>query len=127
MHRIGRSGRTESEGNSILFYADYEQEAKQAIEDLMKMKIEEVSFPESVEVATNLLPEERPSLVNEKDPDRNARKHLSGPSFHEKKEKNKKTNEGGSYRRELAKKYKKPQRRGDKIQNLRAKKKKRKK
>ena len=101
-------------------------EAKAAIEDLMGMQIEEIPFPEQVEVATNLLPEERPSLVHEKDPDRNARKHLSGPSFHEKSEKNKKTNEGGSYRRELAKKYKKPQRRGDKIQNLRAKKKKKK-
>ncbi len=126
MHRIGRSGRAESDGNSILFYADYELESKAAIEDLMGMQIEQIPFPESVEVATNLLPEERPSLVNEKDPDRNARKHLSGPSFHEKKDKNKKTNEGGSYRRELAKKYKKPQRRGDKIQNLRAKKKKKK-
>ena len=126
MHRIGRSGRAESEGNSILFSADYEMDAKAAIEELMGMQIEQIPFPESVEVATNLLPEERPSLVNEKDPNRNARKHLSGPSFHEKKDKNKKTNEGGSYRRELAKKYKKPQRRGDKIQNLRAKKKKKK-
>ncbi len=124
MHRIGRSGRAESKGNSILFTADYEMEYKTAIEELMGMTIEELPFPEEVEVATNLLPEERPSLVNEKDPNRNARKHLSGPSFHEKKDKNKKTNEGGSYRRELAKKYKKPQRRGDKIQNLRAKKKK---
>ncbi|MFW2348062.1 MAG: ATP-dependent helicase, partial [Wenyingzhuangia sp.] len=34
-----------------------------------------------------------------------------GPAFHEKSEKNQKTNQGGSYRRNLAKKYKKPQRR----------------
>ena len=124
MHRIGRSGRAERQGRSILFTADYEQEYKSAIEDLMGMQIEEVPFPEDVEVATLLLPEERPSLANEKDPNRNARKRLSGDAFHEKKDKNKKTNEGGSYRRDLAKKYKKPQRRGDKIQNLRKKKKK---
>ena len=34
--------------------------------------------------------------------------------FHEKKEKNKKENLGGSYRREIAKKYKKPKTRGQK-------------
>jgi len=124
MHRIGRSGRAERQGRSILFAADYEQEYKSAIEELMGMQIPEVAFPEEVEIATLLLPEERPSLANEKDPNRNARKRLSGDAFHEKKDKNKKTNEGGSYRRDLAKKYKKPQRRGDKIQNLRKKKKK---
>jgi len=124
MHRIGRSGRAEKEGRSVLFTADYEQEFKTAIEELMGMKIPKADFPEGVEIATTLLPEERPTLVFEKDPTRNDRKNLSGPSFHEKSEKNKKTNEGGSYRRDLAAKYKKPQRRGDKIQNLRSKKKK---
>ena len=122
MHRIGRSGRAEREGKSILFTADYEQDFKKTIEELMGMQIEEINFPEDVEVATNLLPEERPNLVNEKDPDRNARKRLGGDAFHEKSEKNKKVNEGGSYRRDLAKKYKKPQRRGDKIQNRKKKK-----
>jgi ATP-dependent RNA helicase RhlE len=38
----------------------------------------------------------------------------SGPAFHEKKEKNKRVNLGGSYRREIAKKYKKPKTRGQK-------------
>jgi len=124
MHRIGRSGRADKHGNSILFTADYEQEFKTAIEELMDMEIPKLEIPEDIEIATNLLAEERPITVFEKDPNRNARKDLSGPSFHEKSEKNKKTNQGGSYRRELAKKYKKPQRRGDKIQNLRSKKKK---
>ena len=44
------------------------------------------------------------------------------PAFHEKKEKNKKVNLGGSYRRELAKKYKKPKTKGDKIANRKKKK-----
>jgi len=124
MHRIGRSGRAETEGNSILFSAEYELESKKSIEELMGMEIQEIPFPEEVEIATNLLPEERPTFVFEKDPDRNARKRLGGDAFHEKSDKNKKVNQGGSYRRDLAKKYKKPQRRGDKIQNNRAKKKK---
>jgi ATP-dependent RNA helicase RhlE len=89
MHRIGRSGRAERQGCSILFAADYEQEYKSAIEELMGMQIPEVAFPEEVEIATLLLPEERPILANEKDPNRNARKRLSGDAFHEKKDKNK--------------------------------------
>jgi ATP-dependent RNA helicase RhlE len=35
-----------------------------------------------------------------------------GAAFHEKKDKNKKVNLGGSYRREIAKKYKKPKSKG---------------
>ena len=41
--------------------------------------------------------------------------------FHDKKEKNKKTNKGGSYRLKIAKKYKKPQTRGDIFANRRSK------
>ena len=37
-----------------------------------------------------------------------------GGAFHEKKDKNKKVNLGGSYRREIKKKYKKPKTRGQK-------------
>jgi len=40
-----------------------------------------------------------------------------GEGFHEKSEKNKKVNLGGSYRRTLAKKYKKPKTKGDKNYN----------
>ena len=43
-------------------------------------------------------------------------------AFHEKCEKNSKTNQGGSYRRILAIKYKKPKTRGDKNFNRRKKK-----
>ena len=35
MHRIGRTGRAEERGNSILFYTDKEEDAKIAIEFLM--------------------------------------------------------------------------------------------
>jgi len=46
-----------------------------------------------------------------------------GAAFHEKSEKNSKENLGGSYRREIAKKYKKPKTKGDKNFNRRFKKK----
>ena len=44
-----------------------------------------------------------------------------GPAFHEKSEKNSKENQGGSYKRIIKKKYKKPQTRGDKNYNKRKK------
>jgi ATP-dependent RNA helicase RhlE len=112
MHRIGRTGRAEEEGNTILFYTEKETESKEAIEDLMKMKILTNKLPKEVEVSRELIPEEQP---------RNIEIHKSHKkktdeevSYHQKSEKNSKTNQGGSYRSIIAKKYKKPKTRGDK-------------
>ena len=121
MHRIGRTGRAEKAGLSILFYTPKEEKAKDAIESLMDYKIPTIEFPEDVERSNQLIPDERPKDYN-KNPNRNFKKSESGPAFHEKKEKNKKTNQGGSYLRKM-KTYKKPQTRGDKIMNRRKKKK----
>jgi ATP-dependent RNA helicase RhlE len=123
MHRIGRTGRAEQAGKSILFYTESEEPAKHAIETLMSYKIPIIDFPREVIISTELTPEEKPKIVDSKNPHRNAAKETRGPGFHEKKEKNKKTNQGGSYRRELAKKYKKPLTKGDKNFNRRNKKK----
>ena len=107
MHRIGRTGRAKQHGNSILFYTEKEEEDKLKIELLMNYSIPKIEFPGEVEINDQLIPEERPR-IKEKSHQRNKKGQIPGPGFHEKKEKNKKTNQGGSYRRELAKKYKKP-------------------
>ncbi len=117
MHRIGRTGRAEKEGKSILFYTEKEEPSKQAIERLMDFEIPLIDFPDEVEIAEQLIPEERSSSRG-KNPNRNAKKlQEGGGSHHEKKEKNQKTNQGGSYRPMLAKKYKKPKTRGSKSVN----------
>ena len=123
MHRIGRTGRAEHEGKSILFATEKEQEAKQRIEELMNYTIPKLEIPEQVEITKQLTEEERPKEEREVNKNRTSQEYEAGPAFHEKKEKNKKTNQGGSYRRELAKKYKKPKTRGDKNYNKRNKKK----
>ncbi|QLE03002.1 DEAD/DEAH box helicase [Galbibacter sp. BG1] len=125
MHRIGRTGRAEEKGSSILFYTEKEAAAKEAIEQLMNMEIPQQEFPETVEIATKLTAEEQPRILEPDNPHKRIDADAPGPSFHEKKEKNKKTNQGGSYRREIAKKYKKPKTRGDKNYNKRNKRKKR--
>jgi len=112
MRRIGRTGRAEQEGISILFFTEKEAAAKEAIEKLMDFQIPVIDFPKEVEISKLLIPEERPAEA--------AVKYLQNPNidegggaFHEKKEKNLITNQGGSYLRK-AKKYKRPKTRGDK-------------
>lgn len=123
MHRIGRTGRAEKEGKSMLFSTEKEQEAKQRIEELMEYEIPLLELPEEVEISKQLTEEERPKEEREQSKNRTSLEYVPGPAFHEKKEKNKKTNQGGSYRREIAKKYKKPKTRGDKNYNKKKKKK----
>ncbi|MCM4155641.1 DEAD/DEAH box helicase [Gramella sp. AN32] len=119
MHRIGRTGRAEKKGHSILLTTENEQEDLEAIEDLMQKKIDLFEIPSTVEISTVLIPEEKPRAIEINNPNN---PEESGPAFHEKKDKNKKENLGGKYRREIAKKYKKPKTRGDKNANQRKKK-----
>lgn len=123
MHRIGRTGRAEREGHALIFSTDKEQDALKCIEDLMQMQITEASIPDDVVISTELIEEERPVIKERNNPLKRRDEDAPGPAFHEKKEKNKKENLGGSYRREIAKKYKKPKTRGDKNFNRRKKRK----
>ena len=123
MHRIGRTGRAEGKGVSILLSTEKEQESRERIEELMKMKIDVLDVPEYVEVSKELIEEERNVIKERYNPTKRRDEDASGPAFHEKSEKNQKVNLGGSYRREIAKKYKKPKTRGDKNYNLRKKRK----
>jgi ATP-dependent RNA helicase RhlE len=123
MHRIGRTGRAEREGKTILFSTEKEQGAKERIEELMDYKIPLLEIPSEVEITKQLTEEERPKEEGERSKNRTSLEYVPGPAFHEKSEKNQKTNQGGSYRREIAKKYKKPKTRGDKNYNNRNKKK----
>jgi len=115
MHRIGRTGRAEHEGKSILFYTEKEEADKEAIELLMGYEIPTLPFPEEVTITRKLTPEEQPVVI-EIHKNHKQSKHVPGPAFHEKKEKNQKENQGGSYKRTIEAKYKKPRTRGDKNQ-----------
>ncbi|MBC3759950.1 DEAD/DEAH box helicase [Hyunsoonleella sp. SJ7] len=123
MHRIGRTGRAERKGEALVFSTEKEQEAIEKIEALMQMEIPVLELPETVEISTELIDEERPQLKERNNPTKRPDEDTPGPAFHEKKDKNKKVNLGGSYRREMAKKYKKPKSRGDKNANRKRKRK----
>jgi len=116
MHRIGRTGRAEQEGTSFLFYTEKEQPAKEAIEALMNVTIPLVEMPSEVEISKQLTYDEQPKHREGNNP---LNLEDSGKGFHEKSEKNRKENLGGSYKRTIKKKYKKPKTKGDKHFNRR--------
>ncbi len=124
MHRIGRTGRAEKAGKTILFSTKKEQVAKEEIETLMKYEIPVLELPEDLEISDLLTEDERPREDQGISKNRTSLEYVPGPAFHEKSEKNSQVNRGGSYRREIAAKYKKPKTRGDKNYNKRNKKKK---
>jgi len=117
MHRIGRTGRANANGNSILLYNSEELTYKEAIESLMQIPVTDIEFPEEVPVSIQLAPEEQPHIFEPDSDQLQGRDPSLGSGFHEKSEKNKQENQGGSYKRIIAKKYKKPKTRGDKNYN----------
>ncbi|HEY5689015.1 MAG TPA: DEAD/DEAH box helicase [Yeosuana sp.] len=121
MHRIGRTGRAEREGSSILLSTDKELESLEKIETLMNMTIPVIQLPENVIISEELIEEERLVIKERNNPIK--KDETIGPAYHEKKDKNKKENLGGSYKFKIAEKYKKPKTRGDKNYNKRNKKK----
>ena len=114
MHRIGRTGRAAQIGTAILLYTEKEKDAKEAIETLMDLKIEALDLPKEVEISTQLTFDEQPQIIEINNP---TNVEDAGAAFHEKKEKNQKENQGGSYKRIIKLKYKKPKTRGDKNYN----------
>ena len=120
MHRIGRTGRAEEQGKSILFNTEREEYYTDKIEDLMGMKIPEVEMPEEVEITQQLTTEEH--RANGKNIFRNEKKvERENSGFHEKSEKNQQVNDRDVWRKERARKYKRAISRGDKGVNLRKK------
>jgi ATP-dependent RNA helicase RhlE len=125
IHRIGRTGRAEQQGKAILFYTEKERPLKKEIESLMNYTIPFIKFPEEVEVNPQLTPEEKTKRIGvDEEPEDNS-SYLESEAFHEKSAKNSKEKvERVSYEKVIKERFKKPIRRGDKIQNLKKKNKK---
>ena len=125
IHRIGRSGRAKQQGRSILFYTEKEMVLKEAIEGLMHYTIPISNIPEEVEISHQLIDDEKDKPIDEINISDKKSMTESGASFHKKSAKNSKAKtEKKSYNKTLKEKFKKPIRRGDKIQNMKKKKKK---
>ena len=122
IHRIGRTGRAEQQGRSMLLYTEKETPLKEAIEGLMNYTIPFNEFPEEVEVSHQLTPEEKGKPFDPSENNHNKSTLKGGAAFHEKSAKNSKVKvERKSLVQKMREKYKKPIKRGDKIQNMRKK------
>ena len=99
IHRIGRTGRSDKDGNAISFINDSERAFQEEIEQLMMQQIPMEALPKNLVISKDLIEEERQERLFDKnymsEPDR---KDLQG-AFHEKKEKNMKINLGSAYKR----------------------------
>lgn len=121
IHRIGRTGRAEQQGRSILLFSEKEVVLKEAIESLMNYTIPVTEFPEEVERTTKLSPEETTKPSEPIEQSVKGTREV-GASFHEKSAKNsREKTEKVSYDKQIKARYKKPLRRGDKIQNMKKK------
>lgn len=113
IHRIGRTGRAEAKGVAISFINEVEKIHQEEIENLMNKNIKMLDFPEEVEVSSIFTDEEIPSF-QQKNYLPQHKIQEGGGAFHNKKDKNAKVNLGGSYRRIIKEKYKKPKKRSGK-------------
>ncbi len=114
IHRIGRTGRADKNGNAIIFISKKEKPSQTKIEKLMKMKIPMEKLPEEVEVSKELIIEELPVVKQKVIVVKAPKKETVGPAFHEKSAKNSKVNNKIRHVDKMKKKYGKPKTRGQK-------------
>mgnify|MGYP001799584381 CR=1 FL=1 len=114
IHRIGRTGRADRDGQAIAMITPKDDQRREQIESLMRMAIPELELPESVEISEVLTMDEMPVDHREGATLRKRKREPSGPAFHEKKAKNQKVNIRYDHAKEMRKKYGKPKRKGGK-------------
>ncbi|MBN2669383.1 MAG: DEAD/DEAH box helicase [Bacteroidales bacterium] len=105
IHRIGRTGRYDKNGEAISFVNEAEKVLLEDIENLMQMEIPTFELPETVEISDIISDDEKES-VHQKQIVKVASIKDTGGAFHEKSEKKQKINSGSpAFKR---KKHKKP-------------------
>lgn len=114
MHRIGRTGRADKKGTAITLVADRELGMLANIEGMMHMKIPKLDVPQEVEISDVLTEDELPKVVMPNIDLKTTVETNTGLAYHEKKDKNKKTNSKVRHDVKMKKKYKRPKTRGQK-------------
>jgi ATP-dependent RNA helicase RhlE len=100
LHRIGRTGRIGKDGTAITLMNPAEEAYLTEIEAVMNKEVTILDMPEEVPYSKIFSDDEKPKLK-----EKNYLKSVKpqgeerGASFHEKKEKNKKVNQGGAYKK----------------------------
>jgi ATP-dependent RNA helicase RhlE len=108
IHRIGRTGRADKQGIAISFITEREQDAREAIESLMKVSIPVSPLPPHLQISTQLTEDEQPKVFMKEIQVKIPKREERGAAFHEKSAKNSKTNKKVTRRDQMKKKYGKP-------------------
>jgi ATP-dependent RNA helicase RhlE len=112
IHRIGRTGRADRKGIAITFITPKDQEYITAIQSLMNYEIPVSALPSEVEISDVLTEDEKPRIAVKEIQLKVPKKENVGPSFHEKKGKNKKVNMHKTRAMQMREKYGKPKTKG---------------
>ncbi|MDB5245863.1 MAG: box helicase [Segetibacter sp.] len=108
IHRIGRTGRADKKGIAISFITEKEQDARAAIESLMKVEIAVSPLPPHLEISSLLTEDEQPKVYMKEIQIKIPKREERGASFHEKSAKNSRVNKKVSRKDQMKKKYGKP-------------------
>lgn len=114
IHRIGRTGRADKKGVALSFITKDDSDIRKEIETLMAKKIQLMQLPEEVEISKELTEFEQPQVIMKNVLVEVTKPEDGGGAYHEKKDKNKKTNVRVRYKDVMMKKYGKPKTRGQK-------------
>lgn len=104
-HRIGRTGRADKYGKSILLYSPFEEELFWPVKDKAGARLDELELTPDIPISDLLTEDEKPGLRQKKyikTPDI----QKSQGAFHEKSEKRRKINSGGLRQKSNRKKTK---------------------
>jgi len=108
IHRIGRTGRADKKGIAISFITPREKDEREAIENLMKLKIPIEPLPAQLQISSVLTEDEQPKVFMKEIQVKIPKKEERGASFHEKSARNSKVNKKISRKDQMKKKYGKP-------------------
>ncbi|HVI44962.1 MAG TPA: DEAD/DEAH box helicase [Chitinophaga sp.] len=111
IHRIGRTGRADKKGISILLTKDLETENLEQIESLMSYAIPVMELPEDLVISDVLTEDEKPKVHMRNTLVKVPKREDAGPAFHQKLAKNMKTNKKVSHKDKMMMKYGKPKKR----------------
>ncbi len=114
IHRIGRTGRYDKNGEAISFVAPRDEVALGNIQNYLQTPLELQALPEEVEVSEVILEFEKPEVKMKNVLVKLPKRDDVGPAFHEKKDKNKKVNVRYNHKKAMQEKYGKPKKRGSK-------------
>lgn len=114
IHRIGRTGRADKQGEAISFITSRDEDRQAAVEALMNMEIPVAELPEGLEISDELSDFDRDKVVMKNVLIKLPKKESGGGAFHEKLSKNKKVNKKVRHADIMWAKYGKPKTRGQK-------------